>query len=87
MVADLEEHERLVEVARAWVREQACRLIGGPLSANVTECPSCGDRIISLDRPATYSLDHGQHVCKACRAERDLTLMTFPETDIGGEGA
>lgn len=90
-ILSLEEHESLARAVRSTIKRNVLDLLRrrGPIpSAELIECPGCGERVIHLDSPPSYVYDHrrGARICKACGAQRDLALMVHPEVDIGGEG-
>ncbi|MFN2613635.1 MAG: hypothetical protein ABR552_02310 [Actinomycetota bacterium] len=86
----LSEQDALARAVRASVHDQIIDLLErrGLISReDLITCPRCGDQIILLDQPATFTLDHGDKICAACAAERDFIRMVRPEDEIGGEGA
>jgi len=82
---------RLARAVRATIRSQVVDLLDrhGLLNKrDVQRCPSCGDKVIVLEQPATYVYDRAndRKICAACGAERDLVVILDPVVDIGGEG-
>ena len=82
---------RLARAVRATIRSQVIDLLDrhGLLDKrNIQRCPSCGDKVISLEQPSTfvYDKESGRKICSACGAERDLVVILDPVVDLGGEG-
>ncbi|HEX9712062.1 MAG TPA: hypothetical protein VGB52_05835 [Actinomycetota bacterium] len=87
----LEEHESLARAVRETVKRDTLDVLRrrGPIpTAELIECPGCGDRVIHIDSPPSYVFDRDRNarICKACGAERDFIQMVRPDADIGGEG-
>ena len=84
-----EEHDAFVSAVRTSLRRQVAGAVerrSTPSSSGTQRCPRCGDDIIILDQPMTFALEAGTPICKACRGERDLAAIAFPDADMGGEG-
>lgn len=84
-----DEQEALARAVRASVHDQIIDLLerrGLISSDDLIQCPRCGDKVILLDQPATFSLSEGSRICAACRAERDFIRIVHPDDEVGGEG-
>jgi hypothetical protein len=85
-----EEQQTLAKAVRESIRRSVLEMLErkGVVKADLVQCPECGERVIFLDQPATFSYDRGEdrNICAACGAERDFIMMHRPQTDIGGEG-
>jgi DNA-directed RNA polymerase subunit RPC12/RpoP len=89
LAVPLEEQMALAGAVRAYVHQRIVEVLehaGATNSPDLIACPSCGDRVILLDKPSTYVQRHADRVCAACGAERELIEMYRPDSDIGGEG-
>lgn len=87
----VDEQDTLARAVRETVRRSVLDLLRrrGPMAtAELVECPGCGDRVIHLDSPPSFVFDRrrNERICKACGAERDFISMVRPDADIGGEG-
>jgi DNA-directed RNA polymerase subunit RPC12/RpoP len=85
---EIDEQRNLANAVREYVEERTADIIeiSGARSPDLIQCPSCGNRTILLDRPATYVVKNQDRLCAACGAERELVDMYLPDADIGGEG-
>jgi DNA-directed RNA polymerase subunit RPC12/RpoP len=86
-----DEQAALARAVRATVRGRVIDLLerhGLLHHRDVLRCPSCGDRVILLDKPETFVYDraHNARLCAPCGAERDLLVIMEPAVEIGGEG-
>lgn len=85
-----DEQSLLAGAVHESIRQQVDAMIErrGIVSSGATECPNCGQRVLYLDQPASYTFDREsqQHICSACGGERDFVQLFRPEADIGGEG-
>lgn len=77
---------QLVDAVRSSVRRQVRAALEMHGATALTECPRCGDRIISLDVPMSFAVDGAQRICRACRAQMELDAASDVFIDLGGEG-
>src|SRR5687767_8955058 len=82
-----DEQVRLAGAVRETRKRVSLKVINGTLAPDLLFCPSCGEKVILLDRPETFVVQDDERICAACGAERDFVSLYRSEADIGGEGA